>query len=102
MSVLNVRLPASLQEELRQVAQEEQVSMNQMVLLAVAEKLAARRILRLRPAVPSALDNSLRARQAGGKKPRAQVRAELLALMESRADQAPLEGDELPAELVSA
>ncbi|HEX8465533.1 MAG TPA: helix-turn-helix transcriptional regulator [Abditibacterium sp.] len=44
----------------------------------------------------------LRTPQASGRRPRTRVRAELLQLMESRADHAPLEGDEVPERLVSA
>ena len=41
MSALSLRLPKSLHEQLREVAQEEGVSVNQFVMLAVAEKVAA-------------------------------------------------------------
>lgn len=41
MSTLSLRLPKSLHEQLRELAQEEGISINQFVLLAVAEKVAA-------------------------------------------------------------
>ena len=40
MSALSLRLPKSLHEQLRQVAREEGISVNQFVMLAVAEKVA--------------------------------------------------------------
>jgi len=41
MSALSLRLPKSLHEQLRQLAQEEGISVNQFIVLAVAEKIAA-------------------------------------------------------------
>jgi uncharacterized protein (DUF1778 family) len=41
MSALSLRLPKSLHEQLREVAQEEGISVNQFVMLAVAEKVSA-------------------------------------------------------------
>ena len=41
MSALSLRLPKSLHVQLREVAQEEGISVNQFVMLAVAEKVAA-------------------------------------------------------------
>lgn len=40
-NVMSVRIPKSLHEQVRELAQEEGVSMNQFVMLAVAEKVAA-------------------------------------------------------------
>jgi hypothetical protein len=40
-SVLSVRIPKSLHVQVRELAEEEGVSMNQFVMLAVAEKVAA-------------------------------------------------------------
>jgi len=40
MSALSLRLPKSLHEQLREVAQEEGISVNQFIMLAVAEKVA--------------------------------------------------------------
>lgn len=40
MSVLSLRLPKSLHRQLRELAQEEGISVNQFVMLAVAEKIA--------------------------------------------------------------
>ena len=41
MNALSLRLPKSLHEQLRELAQAEGISVNQFVLLAVAEKVAA-------------------------------------------------------------
>ena len=41
MSTLSLRLPASLHELAREVAKEEDISINQLITLALAEKLAA-------------------------------------------------------------
>lgn len=40
MSILSLRLPNTLHEQVREIAQAEGVSMNQFVALAVAEKVA--------------------------------------------------------------
>ena len=39
-NVMSVRIPKTLHEQVRELAQEEGVSMNQFVMLAVAEKVA--------------------------------------------------------------
>jgi hypothetical protein len=41
MSAISVRLPDSLHRKVREVAQRDNVSINQMITLAVAEKLSA-------------------------------------------------------------
>jgi uncharacterized protein (DUF1778 family) len=41
MSALSLRLPKSLHQQLRELAQEEGISVNQFVMLAVAEKVAS-------------------------------------------------------------
>ena len=41
MSTLSVRLPNSLHKQLKQLAKQEGVSMNQLISAAVGEKLAA-------------------------------------------------------------
>lgn len=41
MSALNVRLPESLHQALRELAEQEGVSMNQIITQALAEKIAA-------------------------------------------------------------
>ena len=41
MSVLSLRLPKSLHEQLKELAQEEGISINQFIMLAVAEKVAS-------------------------------------------------------------
>ena len=40
MSALSLRLPKTLHEQLKELAQEEGISVNQFVMLAVAEKIA--------------------------------------------------------------
>ncbi len=41
MSAISVRLPASLHEAARKAAEKENVSINQLITLAIAEKLSA-------------------------------------------------------------
>jgi hypothetical protein len=41
MSTISLRLPNYLHDTLRELAQEEQVSMNQLIILAIAEKVSA-------------------------------------------------------------
>jgi transcriptional regulator with XRE-family HTH domain len=41
MSALSLRLPKSLHERLRELAKEEGISVNQLAMLAVAEKVAS-------------------------------------------------------------
>jgi len=41
MSAISVRLPDSLYEKVREVAQRDNISINQMITVAVAERLAA-------------------------------------------------------------
>lgn len=41
MSALSLRLPKSLHQQLRELAQEEGISVNQFIMLAVAEKVAS-------------------------------------------------------------
>ncbi|MEI6757633.1 MAG: toxin-antitoxin system HicB family antitoxin [Chlorobium sp.] len=41
MSALSLRLPKSLHEQLREVAKEEGISVNQFIMIAVAEKVAS-------------------------------------------------------------
>lgn len=41
MSAINLRLPDSLHDKLRELADKENISMNQFITLAVAEKIAA-------------------------------------------------------------
>lgn len=94
MSVLNVRLPQSLHDELREIAGVEGVSMNQMVLLAVAEKLAARRAKN-----EARAGSSLRALQSRSGLGREEARAGLEAWWASRPDALPVPGDEMPSEL---
>ena len=41
MSTISLRLPNYLHDTLRELAQEEQVSINQLIVLAIAEKISA-------------------------------------------------------------
>ena len=41
MSALSIRLPDSLHKRIKEIAQRDKVSINQMITLAVAEKLSA-------------------------------------------------------------
>jgi predicted transcriptional regulator len=41
MSAMSIRLPESLHRKLRELAEQENVSMNQLVTLALAEKISA-------------------------------------------------------------
>ncbi len=41
MSALSLRFPKSLHEQLRELAQEDGISVNQFIVLAVAEKVAS-------------------------------------------------------------
>lgn len=41
MSTISLRLPNYLHDTLRELAQEEQVSINQLIILAIAEKVSA-------------------------------------------------------------
>lgn len=41
MSALSVRIPKSLHNQLRELANEEGISINQFVMLAIAEKIAS-------------------------------------------------------------
>lgn len=41
MSAMSIRLPESLHQKLRELAKQEDVSMNQLVTLALAEKISA-------------------------------------------------------------
>ncbi len=97
MSVLNLRLPPSLHEELKSLAQEQGVSMNQLALLAVAEKLA---VLRWqdsearRQGHEAGLD-ALRQRAARGSGER------FLEVLDKAGNNPPQAGDELPSNYAS-
>ncbi len=41
MSAISLRLPDSLHDEVREMAEKDQVSINQFIMLAVAEKISA-------------------------------------------------------------
>lgn len=74
-----LRLQTSLLNELRQVAREESTSINQLINVAVAEKLAALRT-----------ESYFRQRMSQAS------REEFMAILEKAGSDVPLEGDELP------
>lgn len=80
MSVLSLRLPTSLHEQLRSLSEQEGVSINQFILLAVAEKMAT-------------IDtkNYLQQRAQRGN------REKLLAVLAKAPDVEPEDADRLPA-----
>lgn len=83
MSTLSLRLPESLHERARQLAEREGTSINQLIATALAEKI-------------SALDtvSYLEERAARGS------RSAFLEVLSRVPSSAPVEGDELPDELM--
>jgi hypothetical protein len=79
MSVLSLRLPTSLHEQLRTLAEKEGISINQFITLAIAEKVAS-------------IDtkNYLQQRAKRG------TREKLLAVLAKAPDVEPEEADKLP------
>lgn len=80
MSVLSLRLPSSVHEQLRSFAEQEGVSINQFITLAISEKMAT---INTR--------NYLQQRAKRGS------RAKLLAVLSKAPDVEPEAGDRLPA-----
>ncbi len=78
MSALSLRLPKSLHEQLKELAKEEGISVNQFVMLAVAEKVASISTLEY-----------LNQRAKGGS------REKLLAILNKAPDVEPDESDRL-------
>ena len=78
MSSFSIRLPDHLHEELRRIAEEDNVSMNHFITLAVAEKIAAYRTIAY-----------LEERAARGS------REMLRELLDRVPDAPPVEGDQL-------
>lgn len=93
MGALSIRLPKSLHERVRHLADEEGISMNQLVMLAVAEKVA-----RLDVNAQSAYVEALRAlgKELAAEKGMSLTEAARDVLARS-GDEAPSEGDRIPA-----
>jgi hypothetical protein len=87
MSALSLRLPESLHEQVRELAQRDKVSINQFVTLAVAEKVASLRTL----------DYIEQRAQRGSRQQFERVMAKI-----AEADLEPLPDDRLPDEAVVA
>jgi hypothetical protein len=79
MSVLSLRLPTSMHEQLRSLAEREGISINQFITLAIAEKMAA---------VDTRSYLHERAQRGS--------RAKLLAVLAKAPDVEPKEDDRLP------
>lgn len=79
MTALSVRLPDSLHAQLKQLAEQEGVSINQLITLAVAEKVSALKT-----------EDYFRERAARAN------REAFLAVLDKAPDVPPLPGDELP------
>ncbi|GAA5534928.1 CopG family transcriptional regulator [Deinococcus aluminii] len=79
MTALSVRLPESLHAQLKQLARQEGVSINQLITLAVAEKVSALKT-----------EDYFRERAAHAD------REAFLAILDKAPDGPPLPGDELP------
>ena len=94
MGALTVRLPASLHEKVRDIAQEEGISMIQLVMLAVSEK-----ITRLDAEAQFAhLDALERFGEAVAEEEGTQPDDLMEKLLGQAGDEEPQEGDRRPAE----
>lgn len=94
MGALTVRLPDSLHEKVRDLAEEEGVSMNQLVMLAVSEK-----VTRLDAEAQFAhLDALERFGEAVAEEEGAQPDELMEDLLNQARDEEPREGDRRPAE----
>ena len=80
MSALSLRLPTSLHEQLRTLAEQEGISINQFITLAIAEKMAS-----------IATEDYLQQRAKQGS------REKLLAVLAKAPHVEPEEADRLPA-----
>ena len=85
MSTLSIRLPDSLHQQLKEAAQQEGVSINQLVLMAVTRQVSALHLA------------NLIERHGGPVSPQ-----EFLSLLDSAGDAPLREGDELPANFSGA
>jgi predicted transcriptional regulator len=94
MGALTVRLPDSLHEKVRDLAEEEGISMNQFVMLAVSEK-----ITRLDAEAQFAhLDVLERFGEAVAEEEDAQPDELMKDLLDRAGDEEPREGDKRPAQ----
>jgi len=80
MSMLSLRLPESLHEMARELAREENISINQLITLALAEKISA-----------------LKTEQFFAERAAKSSRSKFEKAMSKVADVAPQEHDQLPA-----
>lgn len=95
MGALTVRLPESLHERIRRLAEEEGVSMNQFVMLAAAEKATA---LEGRAQIEWLETRARRGREEAARQ--GKTPAELIrAMMDRGPDVEPAPEDRLPKEL---
>ena len=85
MSTLSIRLPDSLHQQLKAAAQQEGVSINQLVLMAVTRQVSALNLA------------NLIERHDGPVSPQ-----EFLNLLDKAGDEPPREGDKLPANFSDA
>jgi hypothetical protein len=79
MSAINLRLPESLHRRVRELARRENISINQFISTALAEKMSA-----------LMTEDYLRERAERGR------RADFDRVLAKVKDRAPVEGDELP------
>jgi len=100
MGSLSIRLPESLHDRVRQLADEEGVSMNQFVMLAVAEKMA-RLDVEAQSAYVEALRSLGKELAAERGMSLAEAARDVLARSgdERSDDEEPNEGDRIPADL---
>lgn len=95
MGSMTIRFPESLHERVRELAEEEGISMNQFVTMATAEKAAA---LRERAALQVLEERAERARERAEEQGTT-VAGLLRDLLGRGPDEDPMPGDELPEEL---
>lgn len=87
MSALNLRLPDSLHDQVRNLAQQDSVSINQFIAIAVAEKVATL----------MTLDYIEQRAKRGTRKKFERVLTKI-----AQSDQEPIDADRLPADMAIA